>query len=240
MTCTLSEACRVRIRWLQPGEVAYEADLNDAHDDHSASSIVCWRTLQGWQNAYAGGCDEDFYSKAMALDKGELLGSLHMDWNSCHARPDWALDRTYSPGNPVMKVVTPVRLFEFEAGAPGENWLAYEMADVGVYEVFGQDLDALENIGFWLWQKGQAVDRERWGVSVCFHAVWEYTVFEYHDGDQDVKKQFHGWLDLRDALATCTTLPPKTERPSRRPALAHRIPLAFTLCKCRNPAVAGP
>lgn len=229
MTSSMYEVCRVRVRWLEPGEVALESDLDFEHDFYDGRSIVGWRTPEGWRTAYDADFDREALVQRMTLDKAALLDAIYPGYAHPHTGPSFHIDNNYSPNNPVMEVKCPVTIFEFDAGDAGENWLSYEMGETGAWDVFSKDLVALENIGLWLWTQNQAMDRDRWGVSVCFHAVWLYHVFDYFEGDQDVRKEFCGWLDMRKALATMTSFPPKVERPHRNSTLAHRRPMEIAL-----------
>lgn len=218
MNGTAYEACRVRIRWLQAGEVAFESEIDDAHDFFDNRNIVCWLAEDGWHSTVDDEIDPEQFKRRVKLDKEAIMHALIPDWN----RDRGWLVHDYSPNNPVVEVTTACTIFEFDPGDVGENWLAYEMGEGGAAEVFGKYLAALENIGLWLWRQGQAVDRDRWGVSVAFHAVWEYHIHEYLEGDVDVNKTFHGWLDMRKALANCCSIPPKVERPERNTLARHR------------------
>lgn len=222
------EVCKVRIRWLEPGEVGYQSELDDEHDFYNAHNIVCWRGPDGWMTAWNKDFDPDKVRTFVSLDKEALLNCLYRSYvasrtNDMDYKVDWQIDPHYSPNDPVMEVNVPVTVFEFEIGDSHENWLAYEAGDIGVWDVFKDDLVALENIGLWLWKNGQAVDHDRWGVTVCFYAVWLYTVHTDSDGDQEATKTFRGWLDMRRALETMAVMPPVTERPFRKPVLQHRL-----------------
>jgi hypothetical protein len=195
----IQDICRVRICWLEPGDVCLESRLR------------CTEFAECNTIARFDGRNGAAYKR---LNKEACLTAI------LAPNRRFPFDGVSSAVNPLVEVLEPATLFEFDVADSGDGWLASELVGGRAERIFRSALDEVENIGFYLWRKGRCVPHGRWGVSVSFYTLW-VCLKEPGSSLDPESVEFAGYLDLaRMPLGLFVEKPGKQHRPEHSPALA--------------------
>ncbi len=194
----VQDICRVRICWLEPGDICLESKLRCT--EFAECNVI----------ARFEGSREPAYKR---LGKEGMLRAI-LSPNS-----RFPFDGICSTVNPLVKVLVPVTLFEFDVADSREGWLASELMEGKAEVLFREFLQELENVGFYLWNKGHSLRHGPWGISVCFYTLW-LCKLDLEDRPDLSTREFAGYVNLsRMPLSLFVEHPVKQKRPPRQTTL---------------------
>jgi hypothetical protein len=166
------ELCALKICWLLPGQICPESRLG--LNEYAPPNVVA-----RFQKDAASCCRKLSHDKAVEA----MLCSRRYFFPACPVN------------DPLVEIITPVTIFEFEPTDIPGSLLANGIEEHGAAALFSEHLDELEQTGAEIARRGMVVDRGRWGMFVHFHILWVYPA-RLAEGGLPASLKLAGHVDL--------------------------------------------
>ncbi len=175
---------RVRVLFLEPGDVAYASEIEAGI---SLPAAQCGKMM------HAEDYQEDGFYKVSASHLGESLQHGEMVLGGTMAS---------SPNDPVIEMILPLTVVYFDLLEVNADWadgggVGYDIECVGLFDVFHEYVaDFIEHARLRLDKPN--VHRDEFGTKVQFLTMWSYWSSQDYWGEWDCGVDFVGVFDRGD------------------------------------------
>jgi hypothetical protein len=178
------EMIRVRVLFLEPGNLIHPSELDDGITEFTIKEK---RMIYGEDYA-----DLNVYKiNSAAMAESIRMGDeLHCEIIS-------------TPNDPCVEMLVPMAVVFFDIMAVNSDWngmgggIGFTVESIGLWETFGDDYSTLvEHAKTLLGSK--SVHRDEWGTKVQFMAAYEYSSSTDYWGEWDSKHALLGFFNLSD------------------------------------------
>lgn len=175
------EMVRVRVLFLEPGDLIHPSELDDGMTEYC---IKEGRQIYGEDYA-----DLNVYriSPAALADSIHISSEIHCELVS-------------TPNDPVVEMLVPMVVVYFDIITVNSDWhgpgggVGWTVESIGLYETFHDDFDTLVAHAKTLLGRPN-VCKDDYGTKVQFMAMYEYSDWRDYWGEWDCEHSLIGWFD---------------------------------------------
>lgn len=190
------EMVRVRVLFLEPGNLIHPSELDDGITEHSVRE----------QKSIYGEDYADF--NVYKINSAALADSIHMgDQLHCEI--------ISTPNDPCVEMLVPMTVVYFDILGVNSDWtgglgVGDALENIGLWETFGQDYETLvAHAKTLLGHKN--VHKDEWGTKVQFLAMYDYGAWTDYWGEWDCEHNLIGFFDVGDIPVKKFGQPPETQ-----------------------------
>jgi hypothetical protein len=177
------EMVRVRVLFLEPGDLLHPSELDDGITEFSIKEK---RAIYGEDYA-----DFNVYK----INSAALAESIHMgDQLNCEI--------VSTPNDPCVEMLVPMVVLFIDILGVNADWsggggLGWTVESIGIFETFCDDYDTLVEHAKKL--RGRKCNcKDEWGEKVQFYAMYDYSSWRDYEGEWDCEHSLMGFFSVGD------------------------------------------
>jgi hypothetical protein len=183
---TSYEMVRIRVLFLEPGNLIHPSELDDGITEYTKQEK---RMIYGEDYA-----DFNVYK----INSAALADSIHMG-------SELMCEIVSTPNDPCVEMLVPMTVVYFDLLEMDSDWsspgggIGSTLENIGIWETFGDDYDTIVQYAKRLTSPGNLrAHRDEWGTKVQFMAMYKYQSWTDYWGEWDCDHGLVGYFSNAD------------------------------------------